>query len=130
MKNLSKLLSMGDGDYYAVALVAVELKGDRRDDEINWDSERRKLVGHNAAFGTMQTFATSDEAECRAVAELDKALAKLQAAGYALVCSPKTIDDEHHNWRRISRIRSPQGKRIALIAYTPWIETHFDPWIY
>lgn len=124
MNQLAKILNMGGEDFarHAAALVAVELRGDYRDDAPIWDSERRALVGFSPNFGTVQTFGTEEEAQRRASSALDAALVKLTSAGYALLCAPKTIDDEHHNWRRICRVRSPQGKRIALIAYTPWIE--------
>lgn len=123
-------MESGDFARYAAALVAVELKGKCGDDEPIWDSERRALGGFNSAFGTVQTFATSEEAQRRVSSTLDRAIAKLTANGYTLLCAPKTIDADNHDWRRISRVRSPQGKRIALIAYAPYIEAAFDPWIY
>ena len=132
MKNLAKLLDMGDSDFarYAAALVAVELKGKRGDDDPVWDSERRAICGFNAVFGTVQTYATAEEAQRRASSVQDTAIAKLTANGYALLCAPKTIDTDNHDWRRIGRIRSPKGKRIALIADAPWIDASFDPWMY
>ena len=132
MNQLAKILNMGDKDFarHSAALVAVELDGKAGDDAPIWDSERRALVGFSPGFGTVQTLGTEEEAQRRASSALDAAIARLTANGYTLLCAPKTIDDEHHDWRRISRVRSPQGKRIALIAYAPWIEAHFDPWIY
>ena len=132
MNQLAKTLNMGGEDFarYAAALVAVELKGKHGDDEPIWDSERRALVGFNPGFGTVQTYGTLEEAQRRASAALDAAIAKLAAQGYTLLCAPKTIDADNHDWRRISRVKSPHGKRIALIAYAPWIDASFDPWIY
>lgn len=132
MNRLAKILNMGDQNFarHAAALVAVELKGKPNDDEPIWDSERRALVGFNPGFGTVQTYGTAEEAQHRASAAQDAAIAKLTAAGYTLLCAPKTIDTDNHDWRRISRIRSPKGKRIALIAYAPWIDAAFDPWIW
>lgn len=132
MKTLTKTLRMEGQDFarHAAALVAVELKGKAGDDTPVWDSERRAIVGFSPGFGTVQTFGTAEEAQRRASAALDIAIGKLTAQGYTLLCAPKTIDTDNHDWRRISRIRSPQGRRIALIAYAPWIEAHFDPWIY
>jgi hypothetical protein len=119
---------MGNADFerWTAALVAVELK----DDKPAFDSEHRTLCGFNPGFGTVQTYATMEEAQRRASSALDAAIAKLTAEGYALLCAPKTIDVDNHDWRRISRVRSPDGKRIALIAYAPWIAAAFDPWIY
>lgn len=114
----------------AAALVAVELKGKHGDDEPIWDSERRAIVGFNPGFGTVQTFGTEEEAQRRASSALDAAIDKLKANGYTLLCAPKTIETDNHDWRRISRVKSPHGKRIALIAYAPWIDASFDPWIY
>lgn len=132
MKTLAKTLRMEGADFarHAAALVAVELKGKHGDDEPIWDSERRALVGFSPSFGTVQTYGTAEEAQRRASSAQDAAIARLTANGYTLLCAPKTIDTDNHDWRRISRIRSPQGKRIALIAYAPWIEAHFDPWMY
>lgn len=132
MQKLAKILNMGDQDFarHAAALVAVELKGKHGDDEPIWDSERRALVGFSPGFGTVQTYGTAEEAQRRASSALDAAIARLTANGYTLLCAPKTIDTDNHNWRRISRVRSPQGKRIALIAYAPWIDAAFDPWMY
>lgn len=132
MNRLAKILNMGGEDFarYAAALVAVELKGKRGDDDPVWNSERRAIGGFNSAFGTVQTYGTAEEAERRASSVQDAAIAKLTAAGYTLLCAPKTIDTDNHDWRRISRIRSPKGKRIALIAYAPWIDASFDPWMY
>ena len=132
MKTLAKTLRMEGEDFarYAAALVAVELKGRPGDDEPVWDSERRALVGYNPGFGTVQTYGTADEAQRRAADALDMAIGKLKAQGYALLCAPKTIDTDNHDWRRISRVKSPDGKRIALIAYAPYISAYFDPWIW
>lgn len=132
MNQLAKILNMGDQNFarYASALVAVEPKGKPGDDEPVWDSERRALVGFNPSFGTVQTYGTLEEAQRRASSALDAAIDKLKANGYTLLCAPKTIDTDNHDWRRISRVKSPHGKRIALIAYAPWIDASFDPWIY
>ena len=132
MNQLAKILKMGNQDFarYAAALVAVELKGKHGDDEPVWDSERRAIVGFNPGFGTVQTFGTAAEAQRRASAALDIAIGKLTAQGYTLLCAPKTIDTDNHDWRRISRVRSPRNKRIALIAYASWIAVNFDPWMY
>ena len=132
MKDLAKALSMQGDDFhrYAVSLVAVELKGGWRDCEPNWDSERRKLVGYDPVFHTVQTFGSEELASARAKESLDGALARLRAAGFTLLCAPKTVDDEHHDWRRICRVRTPRGKRVALIAKVEYIAAYFDPWMY
>ena len=134
MRNLSKILSAGgeDFDRYTVSLVAIELPRDRRRDGecIKWDTEIRALVGYSPTFGTVKTFGTYDEAKRAAVNALNGAIFKLTSAGYRLLCSPKEIDTDNHDWRCISRIRTPQGKRVALIAYLAGVVASFDPWMY
>jgi len=127
MKNLAKTLGMSETvDRYAVSLVAVALKDDN---EIDWDRESKLLVGYNEKFGTVQTY-PAGEAEDRASDALDRAVAKLRSSGFKILCSPKTVDVDNHDWRRIARVRTPKGQRVALVAYLESVSPCFDPWIY
>jgi hypothetical protein len=103
---------------------------DAKCEELDFGRERSELPEYNATFGTLRMYGDEDAAKPRAVKILDDAIAYWKKRGYALRCAPKTVDDEHHNWRRIARVGKPGNPSVCLQVVIDGLETYFDPWMY
>lgn len=103
---------------------------DAKCEGLKWDGERSFLPEYNAAFGTLRMYDGEEAAKPAAVRALDAAIAEWCKRGYALRCAPKTVDDEHHNWRRIARVGKPGNPSVCLQVVIDGFEAYFDPWVY
>lgn len=134
MNALSQKLGFRAGEFYrhtaGLAAVPVAPRNAEKQPDIQWKRELRKIVGYSDEFGTVKTYATTEEAQARAAEAQDAAIAKLENEGWRLVVAPKTIDADNHDWRRVCRVKDPNGTLWALVAYAPLINLYFDPWIY
>ena len=103
---------------------------DTKCEELYFDKERSELPEYNAAFGTLRMYEDEETAKPAAIRALDRAIADWQKRGYALRCAPKTVDDEHHNWRRIARVGKSGRPSMCLQVVIDGLQANFDPWMY
>lgn len=101
-----------------------------KDGELRPETEHSYVPDHNPIFGTVRTYSSEDEAIPRAKRVLDEAIEDCKRRGYSLRCAPKTVDDEHHNWRRIARVGKPGKPSVCLQVVITAIAPYFDPWIF
>lgn len=113
----------------AVYVTLAEFRSGEWRDLPDEKTELAIVAGYNPHFRTIQTFDGDGEAEIKAVETLDRVIGRLAAAGWRLMCSPKTIDTDNHDWRRISRVLSPDGRRFSLIAWIAPLSVSGDWWM-
>lgn len=122
------VLEEDDPDRCIVFLTLAEFQDGERRELPDVKSLRFIASGYNVHFKTFQTYGP-EESEIRAVETLDRAISRLVAAGWRLLCSPKTVEDDHHDWRRICRVASPDGRRFSLIAWAQPMPLLGDWWM-
>lgn len=118
---------INDNGFYYVVLSRCSLD---KDGELIWDTEQGSIGGFNPTFSTVRIYDNGSSARKAAVFLLAKEMGNLISKGYSERCSPKTIDVDNHDWRRIARFGKEGKPSICLQVMIRALDCSFDPFIY
>ena len=104
---------------------------DGKTKDLNFGRESGYMPGVSKEFGTMRIFFNEDSAKRYARSCLEREMSALVKRGLRTRCAPKTIDDEHHNWRVIARVGAKDRPSLCVQAVVDYLNgAEFDPWIW